>query len=78
MDWDNKDSIEHFILSCSRKANQGDAAAQLMLGEMYRDGEGVTQSDSTAIYWYEKAANQGSAAAQFNLDLMYLKDREVA
>ena len=53
------------------KANQGDADAQLNLGNRYYNGEGVPQDYKQAVYWYTKAAEQGYASAQFNLGLMY-------
>ena len=40
-------------------AEQGDADAQLNLGVMYEDGEGVPQNDKTAVQWYKRAAEQG-------------------
>ena len=53
------------------KAENGDADAQASLGEMYRDGQGVTQDDVEAVKWYRKAAEQGDAYAQHNLGLAY-------
>ena len=38
---------------------------------MYRNGEGVPQSDRQAVAWYSKAAEQGFAHAQYNLGMMY-------
>jgi hypothetical protein len=59
------------IFELRKRAEQGDAAAQYNLGLMYRNGEGVPQSDADAVEWYRKAAEQGLAAAQCNLGLMY-------
>jgi TPR repeat protein len=53
------------------KAEKGDAEAQNTLGTMYAKGDGVTQSDSEALYWYWKAAERGNAPAQYNLGLAY-------
>ena len=44
-------------------AEQGDAQAQNNLGWMYRNGQGVTQDDKTAVKWYRLAAEQGFAVA---------------
>ena len=44
-------------------ANQGDASAQLNLGIMYHNGQGVTADINQAAYWYRKAAEQGVEAA---------------
>lgn len=54
-----------------RLAQQGNIAAQFNLALMYSNGEGVTQDDGQAVYWYRKAANQGDAASQNNLGLKY-------
>ena len=51
-------------------AEQGDAAAQFMLGWMYEKGEGVEQDNAKAVQWYRLAAKQGDAAAQYNLGWM--------
>lgn len=52
-------------------AEQGDAAAQLLLGSMYLNGEGVPQDFKAALKWNRKAAEQGDADAQYNLGSMY-------
>ncbi len=52
-------------------AEQGDAAAQLHLGQMYARGEGVIQDYKEAMKWYRLAALRGDAAAQTNLGSLY-------
>jgi len=52
-------------------ADQGDATAQVFLGIMYADGNGVTQDYAVAVKWYRKAADQGQRHAQYNLGVMY-------
>lgn len=52
-------------------AEQGNADAQGIIGEMYHQGLGVIQNYKQAVYWYSKAAEQGVAEAKFNLGLMY-------
>ncbi|MDS4057067.1 MAG: tetratricopeptide repeat protein [Candidatus Contendobacter sp.] len=59
------------------KAEQGDAAAQFRLGQMYAKGEGVKQDYAQARQWYQKAADQGHADAQFNLGTMYANGQGV-
>jgi TPR repeat protein len=54
------------------QAEQGVAAAQVVLGFMYHDGEGVTQDDAQAAQWMRKAAEQGNAAAEASLGGLYL------
>ncbi|CWX27791.1 tetratricopeptide repeat protein [Haemophilus influenzae] len=53
-------------------AEQGNAAAQLMLGVMYARGIGVKQDDFEAVKWYRQAAEQGYANAQAILGFSYL------
>ncbi len=50
-------------------AEQGRAEAQFSLGQMYRNGRGVTRAYAEALKWYGNAAAQGHAAARFNLGL---------
>ena len=52
-------------------ADQGHAGAQVFLGWMYANGEGVPEDDAEAAGWYRLAADQGHAYAQYNLGVMY-------
>jgi uncharacterized protein len=52
-------------------AEQGHAAAQYNLGQMYRNGNGVAQDYAEAVRWYRLAAEQGYANAQNNIGVMY-------
>ncbi len=54
-------------------AEQGDANAQLFLGIMYENGQGVPQDYAEAVKWYRKAAEQGLANAQYNLGLLHVR-----
>ena len=59
-------------VKCYRKsAEQGDAAAQFLLGACYANGSGVSKDLEEAVKWYRKSAEQGYAAAQFNLGWCY-------
>ena len=49
------------------QAEQGDATAQVIVGSMYSNGEGVPEDDTEAVRWYRLAAEQGHAGAQDNL-----------
>ncbi|MBX9561167.1 sel1 repeat family protein [Aeromonas hydrophila] len=53
------------VISLLRKrAEQGDAEAQLRLGAMYKKGNMmVAQDDKQAAHWLRKAAEQGRAEA---------------
>lgn len=59
-------------------ADNGDAGAQFMLGELYRLGQGVARNEDEALRWYRKAARQADAAAQGALGAMYLGGHGVA
>ena len=41
-------------------ADHGDAKVQNKLGNMYAQGQGVTQDYAEAVRWYRQAADQGS------------------
>jgi TPR repeat protein len=53
------------------KAEQGDAAAQNILGDLSAHGKGVPQDYAQAAKWYRQAADQGLAVAQCNLAALY-------
>lgn len=52
-------------------ASSGDIKAQVKLGCMYRDGDGVDKDGNKAVEWLTKAAEQGSSDAQCILGRMY-------
>lgn len=52
-------------------ADKGNAEAQLYIGAMYDNGEGVPLDYRQAVLWYRNAAEQGNASAQYNLGMMY-------
>jgi TPR repeat protein len=52
-------------------AEQGAAIAQVSLGIMYLEGEGVPKDYAEAFKWFRKAADQGDANAQSLLGGMY-------
>lgn len=53
------------------KANGGDAAAQVAVGESYATGSGVAQDLKLAAEWYQKAAGKGDVAAELHLAVLY-------
>ncbi len=53
------------------KANGGDAAAQVLVGENYAAGKGVAPDLQLAANWYRKAAGQGSIAGEMHLAELY-------
>ena len=52
-------------------ADKGNAEAQLFIGFMYDNGEGVPLDYRQAVLWYRQAAEQGNPQAQYNLGMMY-------
>jgi len=70
MSFAEKDSGKSFEEYLSL-AKQGDAEAQLHLGNMYKKGKGVPKDYKEAVRWYRKAAEQGEAYAQSCLGDMY-------
>ncbi len=54
-------------------AEQGNAEAQALLGEMYNLGRAVPLDIGQALKWYKAAADQGNAQAQCHFGSMYLK-----
>jgi len=58
-------------------AEQGDAMAQLQLGELYETGIGVSQDYTEAAKWYRKASEQGEFHASQQLFLMYFEGRGI-
>jgi Sel1 repeat len=55
----------------NKVAEQLSAEAQFDLGEAHHEGDGVSQSDAWAMYWWRKAAEQGCGAAQYQLGRAY-------
>jgi TPR repeat protein len=56
---------------CRVQAEAGDANAQLLLGFMYANGEGVPEDDAEAVLWFRLAAEQGNVRAQSSLGAKY-------
>jgi TPR repeat protein len=59
------------ISDLQKRADSGEAAAQLALGKAYESGNGVPQRRDQAALWYRKAAEQGNANAQNALGVLY-------
>lgn len=66
------------VADLRRRANAGEAWAQLILGCRYYAGEGVTANHHEAARLLRLAANQEDAEAQLVLGLMYLHGQGVA
>jgi len=61
-----------------KAAEQGNAEAQMAVGESYFNGKGVAKDQKQAVEWYAKAAGQGLAKAQWSLSICYLLGLGVA
>jgi TPR repeat protein len=61
-------SIDSALLA---KANNGDAAAQVQVGDAYAEGKGVARDPKQAGEWYKKAADQGNISAELHLAVLY-------
>lgn len=53
-------------------AEAGDASSQVLLGNMYFEGNGVKQNTTEFIKWYRLAAEQGDTITQERLGSYYL------
>ena len=54
-----------------QKANAGDAASQVKMGNQYALGQGVARNSQEAVKWFRRAAEQGSPDGQYRLGGMY-------
>jgi TPR repeat protein len=52
-------------------AEKGDTRAQVTIGVMYENGEGIPKDTAKAFEWYEKAANLGVPRVQYELGGKY-------
>jgi len=59
-------------------AEQGEAEAQMLVGEIYERGAGGESNYAAAADWYRRAAEQGNTRAQFNLGSLYEQGLGVA
>lgn len=58
-------------------ARQGDAKAQLLIGEIYEFGVDVPADDMIAAKWYERAAGQNEPEGLLYLGMMHERGRAV-
>ncbi len=66
-------SVNIILLKTSVENELGDKDAQLNLGLMYYQGDGVPVSIEQAQKWFMRAAEQGNAYAQYNLGWLMQK-----
>jgi len=53
-------------------ADRGHALAQIGVGGLYAEGQGVPQDYTEALRWYRMAADHGNSVAQNNVGFFYL------
>ena len=53
------------------KANGGDAAAQVAVGESYEAGTGVPKDLQQAATWYQKAADKNNMSGELHIAALY-------
>jgi hypothetical protein len=53
------------------KANAGDPAAEVLVGESYAAGKGLVPDLKQAATWYRKAADQANIAGELHLAALY-------
>ena len=59
------------LQAIKQAAELGNTDAQVKLGYMYNNGEGVARNDTEALKWYKLAAENGNAQGQNDLGNMY-------
>src|SRR5437773_9262641 len=70
------ESVSSVDLEITRtKAESGDVAARMALGNYYATGQGGRIDLSEALKWYRAAAKQGDVRAEYNLATMYAEGR---
>ena len=62
---------EKKLRELQRRAESGDDAAILELGDAYRDGQFVAKDVLQSVVWYRKAASAGNTAAMRRLGALY-------
>ena len=65
------------VLNLIKLNETTDIELQLILGNMYNDGEGIAQNDEQTVYYYQLAADQGNDMGQYNLGRMYYNGQGV-
>jgi TPR repeat protein len=75
--YEKADKLTAAVEQYRKAADQNYAAAQLTLGGLYANGEGVPKDDQQYIFWARKAADQGYAVAQDALGYAYSDGRGV-
>ena len=62
---------EEKFAKLQKEAEIGDADAQVQVGVMYVEGNGISKDATKAAEWFQKSADQGYARGQYDLGLAY-------
>ena len=65
----NNKTVEFYKKAAEKK----NPYAQVMLGVLYEQGQGVPQNYYTAVKWFKKAAEQGNVFGQVAIGTLYLE-----
>ncbi len=71
LDLYQKESYTLASKTCLPLAEKGDKDAQMVMGVMYGNGQGVEQNSRQMLEWLTKSANQGQFDAAYNLGNVY-------
>ena len=66
-----REGIERMRWQTQQAAEQGNPAAQFLVGTLHFLGHGVPKDLAKAVRWWRRSAEQGNAQAQTNLGRMY-------
>ena len=72
-----QEPLKQKVAELLKKAESGDALAQLDLGEIYASGEGLPKDSARAADLFRQAAKQGIDRAQFRLGQLYVRGEGV-
>lgn len=68
---------EEKFAKLQKEAGAGDAEAQVQIGIMYAEGNGIFKDETKAAEWFQKAVAQGHARGQYDLGLAYSRGEGV-
>src|SRR5574344_1214865 len=71
LSYDKNQEYQKAIKWYKKAAINGHAKAQLNLGNLYAQGDGINKNLDTALYWFLEAAKLGLAKAQYNASVIY-------
>ena len=71
-EFDNKQNYTEAMRWYRMAADTGNAEAQVAVGNLYGEGQGVPRDYSEALRWFRMAAARGNAEAQNDIGMFYL------